>query len=126
MVRNPKKSNSEYGRELEQYVSNKFIDLGHKYARPSKGSGNKGEAGDVSGQSLVVCECKHYNTKDITIKEDVWKKLNNEIPLHSSRFPVYFLQNGENRRLAVIDIDLFFQLLDSHQIIMEENRCLGI
>ncbi len=106
------KSTVEYGKELEQYIANKLIDIGVIKARRSKGSGNKGEAGDIAGQDIMVAECKHYNTKNITIKEDVWKKLNSEIPLHSSRFPVYFLQNGSDTRLAVIDVDMFFELLD--------------
>ena len=106
------KSTVEYGKELEQYIANKFIEIGYKNARRSNGSGNKGEAGDIAGQSLATCECKHYNTKNITIKEDVWKKLNSEIPLHSSRFPIYFLQNGSDLRLAVLDVDKLFEILE--------------
>ena len=102
------KSTVDYGKELENYVANKFIEVGFSHARRSNGSGNKGEAGDIAGQTICVAECKHRSTKDITIKEDVWKKLNGEIPLHSKRFPVYFLQNENNMRVAVLDIDEFF------------------
>lgn len=105
-------SNVEYGKELENYIANKFMQVGFLHARRSNGSGNKGEAGDIAGQSLAVAECKHYNTKNITIKEDVWKKLNGEIPLHSTRIPMYFLQNGSDLRLAVLNVDDLFNILE--------------
>lgn len=114
------KSTVDYGKELENYIANKFIDIGFPYARRSKGSGNKGEAGDISGiDNIATCECKHTNTENITIKDKVWKKLNSEIPLHSSRFPIYFLQNGKDTRLAVLDVDKFFVILEEY---LRENR----
>ena len=108
----PTQSSVDYGKELEKYIAQKFIEIGFENARRSNGSGNKGEAGDIAGQSLAVAECKHYNTKNITIKEDVWKKLNSEIPLHSTRIPMYFLQNGSDLRLAVMDVDDLFNLIE--------------
>jgi len=107
-------TNKEYGNILENAVANKFMSIGYKYARPSKGSGSKGEAGDTAGQDICVTECKQRNTKDISIKIDVWKKLCKEIPLHSERFPVYFLGNKDNERFAVVDIDTFFNLLECY------------
>jgi len=104
----------EIGKELEQYVVNKFNDIGIK-AKRTKGSGNKGQAGDVQ-QDLFVCECKKRNTKDMTIKEDVWKKLKNEIPLHSVRLPLYCLENKNGERLAVVDLDDFFMILSKGEI----------
>jgi len=99
----------EIGKQLEQYVVNKFNEVGIK-AKRTKGSGNKGQAGDVQ-QDCFVVECKKRNTKDITIKADVWKKLKNEIPLHSTRFPLYCLENKNGERLAVMDLEDFFNII---------------
>lgn len=110
----PAKNSVEYGKELEQYLANKFVEIGYPNARRSNGSGNKGEKGDLAGQDIIVGEAKHYNKPNITIREAVWKKLNNEIPLHSKRFPVYFLQNGSNTRLACLDVDDFFKILKEY------------
>lgn len=104
----------DYGKTLEQYTANLFIDMGFKNACRSNGSGNKGSAGDISGQDLFVVECKRRNTKDITIKQDVWNKLNKEIPLHSKRKPMYVLQNEGNMRLACLDLDDFFTILKGY------------
>ncbi len=108
------KTTVEYGKELEQYVANKFIEIGYKDARRSKGSGNRGEAGDLAGQDVATVECKHIDKPNITIKAKVWAKLNSEIPLHSKRFPMYVLQNGENTRLVCLDVDDFFKILKEY------------
>jgi hypothetical protein len=91
-----------------------FHNIGYTKARPSKGSGNRGESGDISGQSLLTVECKARSTKDITIKEDVWRKLCGEIPLHSSRKPMYVLQNSNERVWCVLDLNDFFEILEGY------------
>ena len=106
-----KKTTIEIGKELEDNIAMRFQLLGYEYARRSKGSGNKGEAGDIGGQDLAVVECKKRNTKNITIKEDTWNKLCKEIPLHSDRFPVYILENMNKKRWAVIEVGKLFELL---------------
>ncbi len=110
------KTTVQVGRELENYVVELFKRIYPK-AKRSKGSGNKGQAGDIAGQDMFVVECKKRQTKNITIKEDVWKKLNNEIPLHSTRLPLYILENANGVRLAVLDVDHFFNILS---VYMEE------
>lgn len=108
----PKMNTREIGRELEQYISNKLQEIGYPNARPSKNSGCKGlNLGDIAGQDFTICECKVKNTKNITIKADVWKKLKESIPLHSQRIPIYALQNENKDRLVVLDVDDFFRLL---------------
>jgi len=98
------------GKKLENYICEKFKELGINAYR-SNGSGNKGSVGDISGTPYAI-ECKKRNTKDITIKEDVWNKLINEIPLSSERIPLYILENKNEKRWAVIDIEDFFRLLE--------------
>lgn len=105
-------NNHEIGYILENYVVNCFVSIGVK-AKKTKGSGNKGQLGDIQ-QDFFVVECKKRNTKDITIKEDVWKKLNNEIPLHSSRIPLYALENVNGVRLAVLNLDDFIKIFEGY------------
>lgn len=104
----------DYGKTLEHYIAAKFQELGFKNACRSNGSGNKGTAGDISGQDIFVVECKQRNTNDITLKLDVWKKLCGEIPLHSTRLPLYVLGNSDNKRWAVMDVNDFFIILKGY------------
>lgn len=112
-----KKTTIDIGKELEDHIALKFQLLGYDKARRSRGSGNKGEAGDIAGQDIAVVECKKRETKNITIKEDVWQKLCNEIPLHSERFPIYFLENKNKKRWAVVDVDTLFHLLACYETV---------
>ena len=117
----PTQSSVDYGKELEGLIVNKFQEIGFKYARRSVGSGNKGELGDIAGQDVAVVEAKNRSTKDITLKEDVWLKLINEIPHHSQRFPMYVLGNENKRAWVVTDIDAFFEILKGY--LENEKRC---
>lgn len=105
------KSNVQFGMELESYLSEKFKELGYPNAKRSNGSGNKGSLGDISGQDLFVVEAKNRNTDSITIKEDVWMKLMNDIPLHSRRLALYVLRNKNKKTWAVMDCDDFFSIV---------------
>lgn len=108
------KTKRELGYGLENYVADCFINAGYDKARPSKGSGNRGELGDVAGQDLFVVEAKKRTTKNITIKSDVWKKLCNEIPLHSKRMPMYVLENSEKQFWCVLQPKDFFTVLEGY------------
>ena len=109
------KTKKEFGTSLEQLVANKFIELGMEHARPSKASGAKGEKGDVSCiDGVATVECKNRNTPNVTIKADVWKKLNNEIPLHSDSIPMYVVKNNADMCLVCLDINDFFKVFKSY------------
>jgi len=102
----------ELGRQLENYVVEKFKELGYSNAFPSNGSGQFGSAGDISGVSDFAIECKLRNTKDIIIKQDIWDKLNSEIPLGSERLPLYVLENKNKKRWVVMDLEDWFYLME--------------
>jgi Holliday junction resolvase len=117
------KSKKEFGNELEQRIANKFIELGYKYARPSKASGAKGERGDISGvDGIATVEAKNRNTSNVTIKEAVWKKLCSEIPLHIDSIPMYAVQNKEKTCLICLDIDDFFKIFKVYVENKKENH----
>jgi Holliday junction resolvase len=105
------KSTCDFGKELEHYVAQKFIELGYPNARRSNGSGNQGQLGDITGQDILVVEAKNRNTQDITLKEEVWAKLCAEIPLHSKRLPMYVLRNKNNKTWCVMDVSDMFTIL---------------
>jgi len=105
------KSTVQIGMELENYIAEKFKELGYKNACRSNGSGNKGSLGDISGQDAFVVECKNRNTEDITLKQDVWDKLKSEIPLHSFRLPLYVLRNKNKKTFCVMEADDFFTII---------------
>ena len=105
------KSTVEFGKELEHFIAQKFIELGYPNAKRSKGSGNQGQLGDITGQDAFVVECKNRNTEDITLKQEVWDKLCAEVPLHSKRLPLYILRNKNQKTWAVMDVNDFFDIL---------------
>lgn len=94
---------------FQDYIALKLREI-DKYSRSTKGSGNKGEKGDVKTSLDLHFECKLRNTDSITINSKVWKKLNEEIPLHSQKIPVLALENKEGKKLAVLDLDDFLNL----------------
>jgi hypothetical protein len=103
--------NRKVGKSLEEYVAARLRDvLGDETIRPTKNSGASTELGDISC-SRFICECKKRNTIDITIHADVWNKLLSEIPLGSTRIPIYILENKNKKRWAVMDLENFFNLI---------------
>jgi len=105
------KSTIEFGKELEHFIAQKFIELGYPNAKRSKGSGNQGQLGDITGQDAFVVECKNRNTEDITLKQEVFDKLKSEIPLHSFRLPLYVLRNKNKKTFCVMEVDDFFTIV---------------
>lgn len=101
----------ELGKKLENYIAEKFKEIGYPNACPSNGSGQCGSVGDISGVKDFAVECKLRNTKDITVKEDVWNKLVTEIPLSSERVPLYILENKNRQRWVVLDVEDFFNII---------------
>lgn len=107
-------------RIFQDYIAEKLKDIDPN-ARSTKGSGNQGELGDVNNSVDLCIECKQRNTKSVTIKEDTWEKLCNEIPLHSERTPVLALENKDKKRWAVLDLDDFLDLyIELHSL--RENK----
>lgn len=98
---------------FEHHIVNKLKEL-DKYSRRTPGSGNKGLKGDVYTQCGLHIEAKWRNTESVTIKKDVWEKLNQEIPLHADRIPVLCLENKDGKRWAVLDLDTFLDLYIEH------------
>jgi len=99
--------------QLQWYVANKFKELGDKFARPTVGSGNGNESGDVflSPKFPWRVECKQRNTKDITVRIDTWNKNKASIPFNSHILPMLVLENKTGQKFVVLDADDFFNIL---------------
>jgi len=99
------------GKKLEDYVVERIREILHdSLIRPTKNSGASSELGDIRCDKFII-ECKKRNTKDVVLKEDVWTKLINEMPLGSTRVPVYILENKNKKRFAVLNLEDFFNLI---------------
>ena len=95
--------------KLEDFIADKLkeIDI---YARPSKASGGSTESYDIRTSCDLAIECKQRNTKSVTINDEVWNKICNEIPLHSAKIPVLALENKDKKRWAVLELNDFLDL----------------
>lgn len=98
----------EFGKRLQDYVASLFKSI-YPLARSTKGSGNRGEHGDVQ-QPWFIIECKAKSTDSITVNRDVWKKLDNDIPVGSNRLPLYIIENKHGERFAVLKIEDFMTI----------------
>lgn len=103
---------------FQEYIAERLKQI-DPYARSTKGSGNKGEQGDVNNSVGLTVECKLRNTKSAQINIEQWKDLLSEIPLHSERLPLLALQNKEGKRWGVMDLD---DLLDLYVELIQYRR----
>ena len=105
---------------FQDYIAMRLREI-DPYARSTKGSGNSGELGDINNSCELLIECKQRNTQSVQVNNGVWKKLCEEIPLHSNRLPVLALENGKGRKWAVLDLDNFLDLYIEYWRFKNEN-----
>lgn len=95
--------------KLEQYVAEKLKGI-YKYSRPTIASGaTPVEKGDIKNPFFLI-ECKDWNTKSFSIKDDVWFKLMGEAA-GTCKDPVYITENASGRRLATMDFEDWISLV---------------
>lgn len=103
------KTNREKGSELERYIAYKFEPI-YKYSRPTRASGaTPVEKGDVKNPYFAI-ECKNWDTKSFSIKNDVWEKLEYEAA-RDSKDPLYVVENSSGHKLAIMGVEDYFNLL---------------
>lgn len=101
---------SQTKNKLEIYVSEKLKKL-DKWARPTRGSGASNEVEDAYNKFFII-ECKEKHTKEnIILERKIWKKLINNVPIGSNRVPFYVMENKNLEKFAIIDLDIFFEIL---------------
>ena len=99
----------EIGKKLEEYVLSKVKEIDPQ-ARLSRGSGCGNDYSDITCNFAFI-ETKKRNTKDFTIKEDVWLHLNNNLPINTKKFCFLVNENVNGRRLITLDVEDFFRIL---------------
>jgi hypothetical protein len=104
------KTKHEKGEELA-YIVSEALSIIDKYARPTKGSGNSTEIGDVINKYFFV-ECKNWNTTNVIIDQAIWRHLINQIPIMSKKIPLLIQKNNENRIFVSLDIKDFFAIVN--------------
>lgn len=97
----------EKGTQLEQTVLAYLKTFDHK-ARLSRGSGNNNDIGDVNN-SFFFIECKNWNKENIIMQMKDWNHLVNQMPINTSKTPIYCFQNNQNKRFVILDMDDFFK-----------------
>ena len=102
-------TNREKGQKLEQYILVKVKEIDPQ-ARLSRGSGCGNDYSDITCNFAFI-ECKKRNTKDFTIKENVWLHLNNNLPINTKKFCFMVNENKNGKRLITLDCEDFFRLL---------------
>ena len=107
------KNTRDIGRLLEEYVLAKVKEIDSQ-ARIYSNCKQK----DIAC-SFAFGECKKRNTKDFTIKEDVWNHLNNNLPINTKKFCFMVHENVNGKRLVTLDLEEFFRLL---HFVNEEGR----
>jgi hypothetical protein len=101
----------QVGKKLEEYVADKLQEaLQDLTIKPTKNSGASTQLADILSKQFIV-ECKKRNTTSISIKEEVWNKLLNEIPVGSLRIPLYILENKNQKRWCVLDFEDFCTII---------------
>ena len=108
-------NNKFKGRKLEEAVAaglrEAFPQL--DWIRPTKASGggeHNTELGDVICPFAVI-ECKNHNKKDITFSMNTWLKLCNEIPMNSTKIPLYITRYQNKEDFVMMKFSDFIQLL---------------
>ena len=102
-------STKDIGKKLEQWVLSRVKEIDPS-ARLSRGSGCGNDYADIT-TNFAFIECKKRNTKDFNIKEDVWKHLNNNLPIDTEKFCFMVHENENGVKLLTLDADEFFRIL---------------
>jgi hypothetical protein len=103
------KNTREIGDSLEKFILSYFQEIDPK-TKQSNNSGAVSNNGDILTKDFII-EAKHRNTKDVTLKSDVWRKLSSQIPIGSQKMPLYILRNEQNETFVVLDFKDFIRIL---------------
>ena len=104
--------NREKGKQLELFVAEKLKELtGDFTIRPTKassGGSHNCELGDIMSKDFFV-ECKNHKGKFFSKK--VWQDLLNQVPLNSTKIPLYIIENEVEGKLVCLTFADFIRLL---------------
>jgi len=100
---------SDRKNKLEMYVA-AMLEPIYKYSRPTIASGaTPVEKGDIKNPYFLI-ECKDWNTKSFSIKDDVWQIVKVQAA-RDYKDPVYVVENETGNRLAIMDLNDWFNMV---------------
>jgi hypothetical protein len=104
-------TNQEKGKKLEEFVAETLKELtGDFTIRPTKassGGSRNTELGDIMSKDFFV-ECKNHKGKFFSKK--VWQDLLNQVPLNSTKIPLYIIENEVEGKLIMLTFADFIRL----------------
>ena len=103
--------NREKGKQLELFVAEKLKEItGDFTIRPTKassGGSHNTEIGDIMSKDFYI-ECKNHKGKFFSKK--VWQDLLNQVPLNSTKIPLYIIENEIEGKLVCLTFADFCRL----------------
>jgi len=105
--------------KLEEFIAEIISKVG-KYSRPTKGSGNSTEKGDIKTSCGLKIECKLRNTKSV-YNEDWMEKIISEVPLHSQDIPVLITKNKEGKIRVHLEWNDFWEIYEELELLRNYN-----
>jgi len=106
-------TNREKGKQLEEFVCEKLQEIFQENPpiRPTKASSGgqrNTEIGDILSKDFFI-ECKNHKGKFFSKK--VWQDLLNQVPLNSTKIPLYIIENEVEGKLVCLTFNDFCKLL---------------
>jgi len=96
--------------QLEEWICEKLKEL-DPYIRRTKGSGNKGEKGDLKFSTNLGLHIEAKYRDLLSVYNQRWlEKCEEEIPLHVNKIAVVITENKEGKRVAHLDAEDFIEL----------------
>jgi hypothetical protein len=101
----------EKGNLLEEYITSLLKDvLKDNFIRPTRGSGNATEIGDVSNSKFFI-EAKNWNKENISMKYSTWLHLINQLPINTNKVPLYVFRNNKEKNFVIMEFEDFIRIL---------------
>jgi hypothetical protein len=108
-------TNRKKGILLEEIVVQGFKKLfpNDKTIRRTKASGGGEHNTEISDviTPIAYIECKNHNKKDITFSWETWLKLCNEIPMNSTKVPMYVVRYQDKEDFVMMKFSDLMYLL---------------
>jgi hypothetical protein len=106
-------SNQDKGKKLELIIAERLQEIFKenppiRVTRASSGGSHNTELADINSQNVYV-ECKNQKGKFFSKK--VWQKLLNQIPLNSTKVPLYIINDEVEGKLVMLTFNDLCRLL---------------
>jgi len=111
-------TNRDKGKQLEEFVCEKLQEIFQENPpiRPTKASSGgqrNTEIGDCLSKN-VYSECKNHKGKFFSKK--VWQDLLNQVPLNSTKIPLYVIENEIEGKLIMLTFADFCRLFKEKNV----------